>query len=577
MRPNRPENLLLFRILLICSFLVFLPIVGSPASAARSLSLETLNPNAYIVVTPLTTTPPQMVTCNAPCACMLPSDAEAQWGPGGYAQCNELPCGRQVITTTVAAVPVTKYCYRSNNYAVIETSIIRQRVCGAGLVPCSGTCVNTGSDPANCGSCGNSCSASQVCMDGQCGELAVPVFTTINTSGVVYNPTRDRDGDGIPDSSDNCPDIYNPDQKESEPGIVTGCSPAKIMPEGAVPGICSIPPDNVGDSCDNCWYATNPDQKDSDGNCGLLKKDPFYWNAKTGWVRDPHCGDACDCNDGLNNNSGTDKGCSGSCGPPDPCTMNPLPGKFDWRNWQGRNWVSPVKMPGQGTCGSCYAFGSIAGVESAYNIKADKPVTPDINLSEQWYVSGGFGGCSGGFPETVLADIQKNGPVTETCFPFLSSDCGAEGWFNASELAALNKTGPTHMDITYNSTTKLYDVGYCIPKCSLNVQCANPATLPAGCAPSVKIKGFNKVNPDTDSIKRALLCHGPLVVSSEARAHTFLVVGWDDCMTFPDWPTRGGWVWKNSWGLSYGDKGFGYLPYDHPFTDFKKESYWVEV
>jgi hypothetical protein len=308
------------------------------------------------------------------------------------------------------------------------------------------------------------------------------VSTAVNISGAVYQPAGDRDSDGIPDSSDNCPDIYNPDQKESEPGLVPGCSPAKIMPEGAVPGICSVPPDNVGDSCDNCRYVTNPEQKDSDGDCALLKKDPYFWNAKTGWLRDPHCGDACDncpaianadqkdsdndgigdacdncptiynlgqedadrdgvgdycdncpavsnpdqkdsdkngvgdacdCNDGLKKDFETDWGCGGVCGPCDPCTMNPLPARFDWRDWRGRNWVSPVKMPGQGTCGSCYAFSAIAGVEGAYTVKADKPVMPNFNLSEQWYVSGGFGGCEGGYETKVLSDLRTNGAVTE--------------------------------------------------------------------------------------------------------------------------------------------------------------------
>lgn len=51
----------------------------------------------------------------------------------------------------------------------------------------------------------------------------------------------DTDRDGIPDSSDNCPKVSNPDQKDSDG-------------------------DGVGDACDNCPSTANPDQKDSDGN-----------------------------------------------------------------------------------------------------------------------------------------------------------------------------------------------------------------------------------------------------------------------------------------------------------------------
>jgi C1A family cysteine protease len=80
-----------------------------------------------------------------------------------------------------------------------------------------------------------------------------------------------------------------------------------------------------------------------------------------------------------------------------------------------------------------------------------------------------------------------------------------------------------------------------------------------------------------DSVKRALLCHGPLAAGSDTQVHDFLIVGWNNTMTFPDWNTTGGWIRKNSWGLGYGTKGYGNLPYDHPFTDFINDTYWVEV
>jgi len=68
----------------------------------------------------------------------------------------------------------------------------------------------------------------------------------------------DSDGDSIPDSEDNCPLDYNPNQENADT-------------------------DGIGDACDNCWYVSNPDQLDSDFNCPL----PPY-------ASNPKCGDACD-------------------------------------------------------------------------------------------------------------------------------------------------------------------------------------------------------------------------------------------------------------------------------------------
>jgi hypothetical protein len=62
----------------------------------------------------------------------------------------------------------------------------------------------------------------------------------------------DLDIDGVPDDIDNCPNIYNPDQKDSDG-------------------------DGVGDTCDNCPSISNPDQIDSDGNGIGDECDTQYW------------------------------------------------------------------------------------------------------------------------------------------------------------------------------------------------------------------------------------------------------------------------------------------------------------
>jgi parallel beta-helix repeat protein len=83
--------------------------------------------------------------------------------------------------------------------------------------------------------------------------------------------------------------------------------------------------DNYGDACDNCWTISNPDQNDTFGlNCSELKNDPSYFDAARGaWIKDPKCGNGCECtdpdNDGFGNPGTNLAGCSGSTKKADNC------------------------------------------------------------------------------------------------------------------------------------------------------------------------------------------------------------------------------------------------------------------
>jgi cathepsin C len=49
-----------------------------------------------------------------------------------------------------------------------------------------------------------------------------------------------------------------------------------------------------------------------------------------------------------------------------------LPDSFDWRNVNGVNFVSPIRN--QGSCGSCYAFGSMGMTEARLRLLSNNTV-----------------------------------------------------------------------------------------------------------------------------------------------------------------------------------------------------------
>ncbi|MCX6722449.1 MAG: hypothetical protein NT094_00065, partial [Candidatus Staskawiczbacteria bacterium] len=125
-----------------------------------------------------------------------------------------------------------------------------------------------------------------------------------------------------------------------------------------------------------------------------------------------------------------DNGCGGSCG---QCSVgnicnsygqcviqrSPLPSTFDWRNINGRNYITPVKD--QHYCGSCAVFATIGSLEGEVNAYYNNP-SINLDLSEQDLVScSGAGSCSTGFSVT-LPYIRSIGVTDEACFPYTSKD-----------------------------------------------------------------------------------------------------------------------------------------------------------
>ena len=96
------------------------------------------------------------------------------------------------------------------------------------------------------------------------GEAALAIFaaelgTSGGTSGSTTTPVTDTDGDGVSDATDNCPNVPNANQADSDnDGIGYACENQTTPPD--------YDGDGVPDATDNCPAVANPDQRDGDGD-----------------------------------------------------------------------------------------------------------------------------------------------------------------------------------------------------------------------------------------------------------------------------------------------------------------------
>ena len=206
---------------------------------------------------------------------------------------------------------------------------------------------------------------------------------------------------------------------------------------------------------------------------------------------------------------------------------------WDWRDRHGQNWITPVTD--QGNCNSCWAFAATGATEAMVNLYFNQLL--NLDLAEQDVLScSGAGDCGeGGSAGTALDYITSTGVVDEGTFPYTATD----------EPCANKGTNPS----------ELIKIGGRIP-------------FPSTEYPRTE-----------DDLKRIIIERGPISGGLYDWWHAMVLPGYQvveegDHFYYRDlnlnlsWITIGAgdpligeivWIFKNSWGVNWGDNGYVYV------------------
>jgi len=205
-----------------------------------------------------------------------------------------------------------------------------------------------------------------------------------------------------------------------------------------------------------------------------------------------------------------------------------LPATFDWRNYNGGNYITPVRD--QGSCGSCWAFAPTAALESKALLTFDWPGI-DLNLSEQIVLScSGGGNCAtGGYASTASNFLRDTGTNLETCYPYTATDG------NCSDAC-----------FNWQSSVYRFDSwSYVVNGTTASVDVVKNAIYTNG-----PVAAWFRVYEDFYSYSSGVYTY---TSGTYQGNHFVLVVGWGD--------SDNAFIVKNSWGTDWGESGYFKINY----------------
>lgn len=196
--------------------------------------------------------------------------------------------------------------------------------------------------------------------------------------------------------------------------------------------------------------------------------------------------------------------------------------------WSWKEHLAPPRS--QGSCGSCWAFATLAVFEAAENIA--NGVDKDLDFSEQHLVdcaeaSDGFdiGSCSGGFTVMVYDYLQRKGAPLESQVPYKERNGSCDRGIKAKDKIA--NWGFVHENGEVPTVDQVK-----VAMCNYGPVSASVFVTPA-------FKAYTGGVFDE--------------MASGQTNHAVSLVGWDD--------KRGAWLLRNSWGNWWGEDGYMWIKY----------------
>lgn len=211
-------------------------------------------------------------------------------------------------------------------------------------------------------------------------------------------------------------------------------------------------------------------------------------------------------------------------------------------NWVTAGAVSPVKDQGQ--CGGCYAFSTIAQIESLFMQKFKVAVS----LSEQELISCsssyGDAGCNGGLISDALNYVKAKGVHLTSAYPYTATTGTCKNLTVSSSTAAASLATSTSTTVALKVATYT-EVG----KQSLLSLLVALQTGPV----SIAFYVTNALYSYKSGLFSASNCSS--TTASSSVNHAVLAVGYS---TTGDSTTNNKpyLLVKNSWGTSWGDSGY---------------------